>query len=101
MKTAAVVALRSTTVNEAVVALRKHTNETQQKFATRLDMSISALQNYQQDRIPEPRQLLTFLRAAKAVKRDDLARIFRAAFLDYLGVRDLSALFEIMKVRET
>jgi transcriptional regulator with XRE-family HTH domain len=82
------------TVNEAVLALRKHANETQQRFATRLDMSISSLQNYEQDRIPEPRQLLAFLLAAEGEERDDLAEVFRLALIGRLGLPDPSTLFQ-------
>lgn len=84
-------------MGEAVVALRKHVGETQQKFATRLDMSISALQNYEQDRTPEPKQLVSFLVIAKALQRDDLASVFRKAFLDQLGLRNAGTLIQIIK----
>ena len=74
------------TIHEAVLALRNHTNETQQKFATKLDLSTSALQNYERDRTPEPKQLFRFERAAVDVGRLDLAQVFRAVLEKSLGV---------------
>jgi transcriptional regulator with XRE-family HTH domain len=73
------------TVNKAVVALRKYLKQTQQRFATSLDMSISALQNYEQARMPEAKQLLRFHHAAHDAGRDDLARIFLVAAQEALG----------------
>lgn len=73
------------TVNKAVRALRKHVKKTQQVFATELGMSISALQNYEQNRTPEPKQLMAFQRAARDAGRDDLANVFQEAFRKALG----------------
>jgi transcriptional regulator with XRE-family HTH domain len=81
------------TVSKAVVALRKHLKQTQQRFATALDMSISALQNYEQSRMPESKQLLRFHRAAQEAGRDDLARVFLAAAQETLGLSGLGALY--------
>ena len=64
-------------VNQAVVALRKHVKQSQQIFATRLGMSISTLQNHEQDTRPEPKQLLAFQREAEASGRSDLAARFQ------------------------
>jgi hypothetical protein len=66
------------TVNQAVRALRKHVRKTQQIFATDLGISISSLNNYERKRIPEPRQLLAFERAAVGAGRRDLAKVFGA-----------------------
>ena len=82
------------TVNKAVVALRNHLKQTQQRFATDLDMSISALQNYEQNRMPEAKQLLRFQRAAHEAGRDDLARIFLTAAEETLGVSGLASVYK-------
>ena len=79
------------TVNKAVVALRNHLKQTQQRFATDLDMSISALQNYEQNRMPEAKQLLRFQRAAQEAGRYDLVRIFLAAVQETLGFGGLAS----------
>jgi transcriptional regulator with XRE-family HTH domain len=82
------------TVNKAVVALRKHLKQTQQRFATDLDMSISALQNYEQSRIPEAKQLLRFQRAAHVAGRYDLARVFQGAAEGALGLGGLASVYK-------
>jgi hypothetical protein len=83
------------TVHEAVVALRKHRKETQQEFAWHMDLSISGLQNYEKNRVPEARQLLIFQRQAQMDNRLDLAEIFRQAFAEALGFGPIGhALFE-------
>ena len=73
------------TVNEAVLALRKHVRKTQQVFATELKMSIASLQNYEQDRMPQPKQLWAFARAARAAGREDLSEIFMQAVREAFG----------------
>jgi transcriptional regulator with XRE-family HTH domain len=65
------------TVHQAVRALRRHAGKSQQVFATELGMSISALSNYERRRVPEPRQLLVFQKAAEVAERRDLAQVFR------------------------
>jgi hypothetical protein len=67
------------TVNQAVAALRQHVHQSQQIFATRMALSISALQKHEQTTQPDPKQLLIYQREAERVGRDDLARIFRNA----------------------
>jgi transcriptional regulator with XRE-family HTH domain len=74
------------TVNQAVRALRKHLKKTQQTFATELKISISSLNNYERERMPEPRQLLMFQRASHEAGRDDLAGVFGKAARASLGV---------------
>src|SRR5262245_33452092 len=74
------------TVNQAVRSLRKHVKKTQQRFATELDISISSLNNYERRRIPEPKQLLAFLRAAQDAGRDDLVTVFHGALHEALGI---------------
>lgn len=76
----------SVTVNQAVRALRKHVGKTQQIFATELGISISSLNNYERQRIPEPKQLFAFARAARAVERSDLAEVFSFTAMGALGM---------------
>lgn len=73
------------TVNEAVRALRKHAGKTQQVFATELGISISSLNNYERERIPEPKQLFLFGGAAHRAGRSDLAFVFNKTALEALG----------------
>jgi transcriptional regulator with XRE-family HTH domain len=70
------------TVHEAVVALRKHLKQTQQQFAWMMGLSISGLQNYEKNRMPETKQLMAFRRAADDAGRADLAAVFRLALAD-------------------
>jgi transcriptional regulator with XRE-family HTH domain len=70
------------TVHEAVKGLRKHLNQTQQQFAWTMGLSISGLQNYEKDRIPETKQLMAFRRAADDAGRADLAAVFRHSLAD-------------------
>jgi transcriptional regulator with XRE-family HTH domain len=73
------------TINQAVRALRKQVKKTQQIFATELGISISALNNYERRRTPEPKQLLAFQRAAMDAGRYDLANVFRTEAAEALG----------------
>lgn len=73
------------TIHEAVRALRQHAEKTQQVFSTELGMSISSLVNYERDRVPEPKQLLVFARAAAAAGRNDLGAVFKKAAEEALG----------------
>jgi transcriptional regulator with XRE-family HTH domain len=94
------------TINQAVRALRRHVKKTQQIFATELGISISALNNYERKRIPEPKQLLTFERAAIDAGRHDLAKVFEAALREALGLgwtvppgeQGLGILWSLMKL---
>src|SRR5262245_5773331 len=52
-------------------------------------MSISSLQNYEQDRMPQPKQLLAFFRAARAAGREDLAQVFLKALVETLGALEM------------
>jgi transcriptional regulator with XRE-family HTH domain len=74
------------TVNEAVRALRQLSQKSQQVFATELGMSIRALHNYEQFKRPEAGQLFRFERAAVDAGRLDLARVFRQALEQDLGI---------------
>lgn len=85
------------TVHLAVVTLRAHMGETQQEFATRIGISISALSNYERHRTPEPKQLVAFLLCAKVVGREDLVKVFRQVFLDELGLQNPRTLYHIIK----
>jgi transcriptional regulator with XRE-family HTH domain len=80
------------TVNAAVRQLRKHRMQTQQVFATDLGLSISGLQNYERDQMPEPRQLAIFLHCAQKANRPDLAKVFGEGLQRSLGI-PYSALF--------
>lgn len=74
------------TVAQAIRILRKQNQESQQVFATRLGMSIASIQNYEnQDRMPEPKQLLAFVQAARQVQRQDLVPVFLEAASQALG----------------
>jgi transcriptional regulator with XRE-family HTH domain len=73
------------TVNQAVRALRKHVGKTQQIFATELGISISSLNNYERQRIPEPKQLIAFEGTALKAGRADLAMVFLKALGAALG----------------
>ena len=70
----------------STVAHRKHADQSQQVFATRLGMSISSLQNYEQNRTPEPRQLVAFQREAEAAGQKDLAKVFRDELMKSLAL---------------
>ncbi len=63
----------------AVKELRAHVGESQQAFATRLGLSIRALANYEKDRNPTGRALLSLASAADEAGRHDLADLFLAA----------------------
>jgi transcriptional regulator with XRE-family HTH domain len=73
-------------VNTAVRRLRKHRHQTQQQFATELGMSISGLQNYERDQMPEPRQLSIFLDCAQKFGPCEVAKVFRDALQRSLAV---------------
>jgi transcriptional regulator with XRE-family HTH domain len=70
------------TVNQAVRALRKHLGMTQQEFAGEAGISISALNNYERQRMPELRRLHVLYSKAKQAGRDDLAKVFLLAISD-------------------
>ena len=73
-------------LNDAVRELRRHTGDSQQAFATRLGLSISAIANYERNRAPTGRSLAQLQRLAKEVRREDLWNIFRNALNDELGL---------------
>ena len=47
-----------------------------------MGLSISGLQNYEKNRMPDTKQLMAFRRAADNAKRPDLAKVFRLALAD-------------------
>ena len=69
------------TVNEAVRELRRRSQESQQVFATKLNLSLRAYQKYEQEQTPEPRALNRFLALAEQEGWQDLAQAFRSAVL--------------------
>jgi transcriptional regulator with XRE-family HTH domain len=71
---------------EAVKKLRAHLGETQQQFAARLGLSMSAIQNYERDRSPTGRALAMLAKAATDASRRDLADLFAAALGRELGL---------------
>lgn len=84
-------------MNDLVAAVRKlraHLGDSQQAFATRLSLSISAIANYERDRNPTGRPLLQFMELAYKSDRPDLAEIFRAAAAAELG-------YPVLRVRES
>src|SRR5262245_53662198 len=89
------------TVHQAVRALRRHHDQTQQIFATQLGISISSLTNYERDRVPEPKQLLAFQKAAAKIQRNDLERVFQAAFEASLGLTKEQGVFTTADLFET
>lgn len=78
-------------VNQAIRGLREHVKQSQQVFATELGISISALNNYEQKRIPELKKLFAFERAAIKARRDDLALIFNRAIKEGIGLKEWRA----------
>jgi transcriptional regulator with XRE-family HTH domain len=74
------------TTAEAIVALRKHRKQSQQQFATSLDMSISALQNHESGKRPDVRSLIKFIMLADQIERSDLGDVFRPVAQTLLGI---------------
>jgi transcriptional regulator with XRE-family HTH domain len=74
--------------SEAVKELRKQLGESQQAFATRLGLSISAVVNYEGGRTPTGRVLIALTRAAMEAGRHDLAHLFQAALANELKIRE-------------
>jgi transcriptional regulator with XRE-family HTH domain len=72
---------------EAVKDLRAHLGESQQAFATRLGLSMSAIANYERDRSPTGKALVELAAAADAANRPDLAEKFLRALVAELGLR--------------
>jgi transcriptional regulator with XRE-family HTH domain len=65
------------TINQAVRDLRKRLDLSQQAFATRLGLSISAIQNYEKERKPDARALYALMMHAQRSGRPDLENVFR------------------------
>jgi transcriptional regulator with XRE-family HTH domain len=64
---------------EAILALRRHTGQSQQIMSSRLGISLRAFQKYEHGQIPEPKQLLRLMAAAHALRRKDLYAVFAEA----------------------
>lgn len=67
------------TVHAAVRELRLKLNLSQQAFAGRLGISISAVQNYEKNRVPNLQQLGFLYMLAREEREYEIAQIFRAA----------------------
>ncbi len=70
---------------KAIRELRTHVGASQQAFSTSCGLSITALQNYEKDRVPEPKQLLALIARAEAEKRRDIADVLRRELRSTLG----------------
>ncbi len=77
---------RSLDVNEAVKKLRGSLGFSQQRFATELGLSIRAVVNYEQDRIPSARALAQMESLAARNQLPELAYEFGRALAGRLGV---------------
>jgi len=70
----------------AVRELRKRLGDSQQAFATRLGISIRAVGNYENSRVPKSaRALSSLVRAAKSADQPQLAQIFEHALAAEMG----------------
>jgi transcriptional regulator with XRE-family HTH domain len=71
---------------KAVRELRRRLGDSQQAFATRLGISIRAVGNYENSRVPKSaRALSSLVRAAKAGGQPELAEVFGRALAVELG----------------
>jgi transcriptional regulator with XRE-family HTH domain len=72
--------------SQAVRELRKAYGEAQQAFATRLEMSMASIANYEAgSRVPDGASAVKLARAAAAKSRMDLQRVFDAIIHDAMG----------------
>jgi transcriptional regulator with XRE-family HTH domain len=72
--------------SEAVRELRRAYGEAQQAFATRLDMSMASIANYETGaREPDGASAVKLARAAAAKSRPDLQRVFDEIIRDAMG----------------
>lgn len=69
----------------AVRQLRENLGLSQQAFATKLNLSISAIANYERDRRPTGKALLELQNLSNANRLYDLAALFRDAFSKEVG----------------
>ena len=76
-------------LDKAVKALRKHTRESQQAFATRLGISIRALAFYEAGRAPTGKALAALARVAQSVGKHELAYLFMDALMEELDIRQM------------
>ena len=72
-------------VCQAVRSLREKLGDTQQQFATRLNMAISTVVRYELTRAPQGEVLVKFMNLAAGNGADDLAEVFRGALSEQLG----------------
>lgn len=74
----------------AVRELRKRLGDTQQAFAVRLGLSISAVTNYEKTRPPEAKSLARMACAAQSINARDLERAFLSLLAKELGVAEVT-----------
>lgn len=86
---------------QAVKNLREHFGESQQAFATRLGLSIRAIANYESDRAPTGRALMSLAQAADTAGRDDLANVFLAHLARELGIHTGAGKLRVEDARES
>jgi transcriptional regulator with XRE-family HTH domain len=72
-------------VCQAVRSLREKLGDTQQQFATRLNMAISTVVRYELTRAPQGEVLVKFMNLAAGNGADELAEVFRGALSEQLG----------------
>ena len=70
----------------AVRKLRSQLSDSQQAFATRLGLSISAIVNYERDRKPTGKALVALHRVARDAGQAELAEMFWTALHQELGL---------------
>jgi DNA-binding transcriptional regulator YiaG len=71
------------TIHESVRQARGKLSR--QVFATKLGLSMTAVQNYETDRTPEPRSLLMLMKSAEKDGLKDVATILRRKLRESLG----------------
>jgi transcriptional regulator with XRE-family HTH domain len=75
-------------LREGIRELRKHEGQSQQAFATSLNMSLRALQMYEGGKLPHPKQLLAITSAAERAGRADLVQVLRKYLYSGFGWND-------------
>lgn len=82
-----------------VKMLREHFRDSQQKFASRIGISIRAVGYYENGRMPEPRALVDFAVAAAYGERPDLAQVFADRLISSIGLRRLPLRFILHEIK--
>lgn len=81
----------------AVRELRAAFGDTLQAFAARSGLSISAIANYERDRIPTAKALYQFSKLASEIQRSDLAARFSQAFQAGMGDAQIDIADEVRR----